>query len=192
MNVLGLMCSPKKKRNTDTLVSSILDGAASRGASTEVLYINDLNFKPCQDCGYCRKINGCPFKDDMQLVYEKLIWADAVVVGSPTYYGSINAQSRMFIDRCFRFIDMVDNGDGTWTFRSRMEKRKKLIFAGTNGSFGPECVPCQREIIKHLCNDINAEYWGEIFGHYTDEQPVMDNAPLLEEARALGAKLIDG
>jgi len=189
MNILGIVCSPKKGRHTDTLVDTVAAGALGDGDTYEKIYINDLKFVPCQDCGYCRRVNGCCYRDDMQMVYDRLMEADGIIVGAPTYYGSLNAQAKMFIDRCNRFIDYVDNGDETWTFASRIPDRKYLVFAGTNGSFGPDCVDGQIQVIRHLCNDLNAEYVGDVFGHQTDYRPVADHDELLDEARRMGNRL---
>ena len=48
--VVGLVASPRKAMTTDTLVSEALRGAASAGARTEKLYLNDLSLEPCQAC----------------------------------------------------------------------------------------------------------------------------------------------
>ena len=82
MNILGIVCSPKKGRHTDTLVDTVAAGALGDGDTYEKIYINDLKFVPCQDCGYCRRVNGCCYRDDMQMVYDRLMEADGIIVGS--------------------------------------------------------------------------------------------------------------
>lgn len=48
MKVCGIIGSPKKNGNVDLLVSQVLKGAASQGAQTSKIYLNDLNIKPCK------------------------------------------------------------------------------------------------------------------------------------------------
>lgn len=47
---VGLVASPRKGMNTDTLVTKALEGAAWEGAVTAKLYLNDLTIRPCQAC----------------------------------------------------------------------------------------------------------------------------------------------
>jgi multimeric flavodoxin WrbA len=58
-----------------------------------------LNF--CIHCDYCvREKNGCIHKDDLQEVYEKLKWADAIIIGTPVYQGMVSGQTKVIMDRC--------------------------------------------------------------------------------------------
>lgn len=190
MKILGLMCSPVKNRNTDTLLQAVLDGAAEAGATTEKIYVNDLGVQPCQDCGFCRTTAGCSLSDGFSRIAGALPDADGVVVGAPTYYGGLAAQCKILIDRCFQFVDMHDTGQESWTFQSRIARRKLLVFVGTNGSFGPGCCRRQEEVVWHLCNDINARLYECLHADRTDYHPVAENSELLARARKLGERLV--
>lgn len=50
LKVVGIIASPRKGMNTDTLVTKVLDGAQSVGVTVEKIYFNDLEIKPCQAC----------------------------------------------------------------------------------------------------------------------------------------------
>lgn len=193
MELVAVVCSPHRNRNTDALVDAILAGACGTEYDINIkkIYISKLTFRPCQDCGYCRKKNACALRDDFDDVYPYIEKADGIIVGAPTYYGGMNAQCKMFIDRMFRYNEMVPNSDESWSFISRIEKKKKLIFAGTNGSFGEDCCARQEAIIEHLCNDINAEHYDDIYGHKTDYYPVKENETLLQAARDLGKRWVE-
>ncbi len=39
-------------------------------------------------------------KDDMQQLYDKLIWADAILIGTPVYQGTLSAQTKTMLERC--------------------------------------------------------------------------------------------
>ena len=93
--VVGLVASPSKAMNTDTLVSEALRGAASVGARTEKLYLNDLSIRPCQACPSPPQQGYCLVHDGMDVVYGVLEEADALVVGTHARrYGLYSSRSR--------------------------------------------------------------------------------------------------
>ncbi|NPE28477.1 flavodoxin family protein [Methanococcoides sp. SA1] len=105
MKVLAIIGSPRKNGNTDVVVQKVLEGAAEKGAETESIYINELDFKGCQGCGLCNVMADCKLKDDMTDVYKKLEDADAFVFGSPIYFNQFTGQMRSFLDRCYALVD---------------------------------------------------------------------------------------
>ncbi|WP_186430448.1 flavodoxin family protein [Clostridium sp. BSD9I1] len=106
MKILGINGSPRKNWNTDILINKALEGAASQGAETEIIHLYDLEFKGCISCFACKRINGkgygkCAVKDDLALVFEKIEKADALVLGSPIYFGEVTGEMRSFVERLF-------------------------------------------------------------------------------------------
>ena len=78
---------------------AVLNGARSKGASTELVDICKLNIEFCNACGICHKKGKCLKKDDFQALYKKMLDADGLVMGSPNYFRSITAQMKTMIDR---------------------------------------------------------------------------------------------
>lgn len=105
MKVLGILCSPRRGANSDTMVSAALEGASEKGAETKTFAINEMNIKGCQACMYCKTHDGCAVQDDMQLIYKELNDADAVIIGSPVYMWQYAAQARLFIDRLYAYLN---------------------------------------------------------------------------------------
>lgn len=105
MKVIGIMCSPRRGANSDTMVKAALAGAAEKGAETITFAINEMNIKGCQACMHCKTHDGCAVQDDMQLIYKELAAADAVVVGAPVYMWQYNAQARLFLDRLYCYLN---------------------------------------------------------------------------------------
>jgi len=58
MKVMAFNGSPRKKWNTGTLLEKALEGAASRGAETELIHLYDIDFKGCISCFACKTIGG--------------------------------------------------------------------------------------------------------------------------------------
>lgn len=128
VKVVGIIGSPRKGMNTDTLVSRALEGAKSSGADTEKIYLNDLKILPCQACTRFPAPDYCFFHDGMDKIYQALLNADALVIGAPAYFGSMSAQLKLLIDRSNCLAEMIALPDGKVRFISRLEKRKKGIF----------------------------------------------------------------
>lgn len=100
--------SPRKNRNTATLLDKVLEGAkaAEPDAVAERIDLYDLKYTGCRSCFACKRKNGasygkCAIRDDLYEVLEKLADADAVVFGSPIYYRTITGQLHAFFERYF-------------------------------------------------------------------------------------------
>lgn len=103
MKILGVMGSPRRKGNTDLLVSRILAGAAAAGAATETLFLNDLHIKECDGCHRCWTGRECSKQDDMNGIYPKIIASNIIVFGTPVYWYGPTALMKAFVDRFVYF-----------------------------------------------------------------------------------------
>ena len=101
MNLIGLVCSPRKEGNTEILITQALNSAEESGAQTEMLRVADLDIAPCDACAACASDGICIVEDDMQTVYEKLDWADGIIFGTPVYFFNVSAQAKAVIDRTY-------------------------------------------------------------------------------------------
>ena len=104
MKVMAINGSPRKDWNTATMLQKALEGSASRGAETELIHLYDLQFQGCTSCFSCKVLNGksygrCAMRDDLTTVLEKIEQADALILGSPMYFGSVAGEMRSFIER---------------------------------------------------------------------------------------------
>jgi len=134
VKVCGIVGSPVKNGNVDLLVSQVLAGAQSRGSETIKLYLNDMRIAPCQSCGVDPAPGYCQFDDDMSLIYDALESCDAIVLGSPVYFDSVSAQTKLMIDRCNCLTPYVEKPDGTFGFEKRVLKHKKGVFVAVSGT----------------------------------------------------------
>ncbi|NVN93181.1 MAG: flavodoxin family protein [Desulfuromonadales bacterium] len=104
MNVLAINGSPRKKWNTATLLEKALEGAAAQGAETELIHLYDLDFKGCTSCFACKLKGGksygkCAMNDGLTPVLGKLAEANAFLLGSPIYFGTVTGEMRSFMER---------------------------------------------------------------------------------------------
>jgi multimeric flavodoxin WrbA len=101
ITVLGISGSPRKDGNTSTLVRKALSACKSRGAEMQFIELAGREIKYCTDCNTCVEENGykCPKKDDVEQILESMKKADAIIVGSPTYFASVSGQLKTLFDR---------------------------------------------------------------------------------------------
>lgn len=104
MKVLAFNGSPRKDWNTVILLNKALEGAESQGADTELIHLYDLNYKGCISCFACKRKGGksygkCAVNDELTPILKKVEEADAVILGSPVYFGTATAEMRAFMER---------------------------------------------------------------------------------------------
>ena len=98
--VLILSGSPRKGGNSDMLCDEFMRGAKEAGHDVEKIRVSEKKIGYCTGCYYCQKSGGvCAIKDDMAEVLQKMINADVIVLASPVYFYSIDAQLKALIDR---------------------------------------------------------------------------------------------
>lgn len=114
MAVLAVNGSPRKKWNTATLLEKALEGAASRGAEVELVHLYDLKFKGCRSCFACKTVDGpsygrCAARDGLTSLLDKVRDADALILGSPIYFGTVTGEMRSFMERLvFPYMTYTD------------------------------------------------------------------------------------
>jgi multimeric flavodoxin WrbA len=97
MKILAICGGMRDESNTNKLVRKV---AESSGCEYEIADLGKLEIKPCTGCAECMMNEGtCPIQDDMQALYQKMLDAGAIVLGSPTYYMNVSGVVKCLIDR---------------------------------------------------------------------------------------------
>lgn len=105
MKALGIVGSPRRNGNVDTLVSKVLEGAQEAGLETSKYILNEMNYSGCQACEYCKSHDHCRLDDDLTELFAEMKEADAVVFGSPIYFFLFSGQFKLMEDRMYSLID---------------------------------------------------------------------------------------
>lgn len=113
MKTVILNASPRKNWNTAQLLKSAQRGAESVGAETEYIDLYDLNFTGCHSCLACKRKGArrchCFWKDDLSPILDRVFAADALIIGSPIYFGDITSQFHAVLERlCFVALSYDD------------------------------------------------------------------------------------
>jgi multimeric flavodoxin WrbA len=113
MKVIAINGSPRKKWNTAKMLESALGGCKDAGAETKMVHLIDLKFKGCTSCFGCKRLGGpsygkCAMRDELTAVLDDVWDADALIIGSPVYFGDVTADLRAFLERFWFSILMYN------------------------------------------------------------------------------------
>lgn len=102
MYVLAINGSPRKGGNTEILLQETLAPLAAKGWETELVQVGGKKLRGCIACYKCfeTKDNTCIVKNDIfNALFEKILRADAIILGTPTYFTDVSAELKGLIDR---------------------------------------------------------------------------------------------
>lgn len=108
--IIAINGSPRKDMNTSQLIDEALEGARQAGAEVERIDLYDLKFKGCVSCLNCklkraRTFGLCAHRDALRPILERCLQADALIFGTPIYYGNVNGVMRSFLERLMFPLD---------------------------------------------------------------------------------------
>lgn len=102
MKVLAVNGSPRKGGNTETLLRKVLEPLSKEGWETELLQVGGKKIRGCTACYRCfNERNGrCSVTTDIfNECLEKMLAAQAIVLGTPTYFTDVTAEMKALLDR---------------------------------------------------------------------------------------------
>lgn len=104
MHILGIVGSMRKNRHTHTLVSQVIREmqVLSPGVESDLIYIADQTIHPCRVVcsSYCATHPyQCATPDDATAILERMIRANALVIGAPLYFRAPPAQFQAWAER---------------------------------------------------------------------------------------------
>ena len=97
--VLIISASPRKGGNSDLLCDEFARGAAEAGYEVEKIRLAEKKSDYCIGCYACRTVGKCFRQDDVNEIVEKMLSADVIVLATPVYFYSMDAQLKALIDR---------------------------------------------------------------------------------------------
>jgi len=138
MKAIAINGSPRPGGNTEIMLKKVLEPLEAAGWSTEYLRIGGKPVRGCMACMKCvEKQNGrCAIESDAMNEYiEKMFAADAIILGSPTYFADVTTELKALIDRA-GFVALANGG-------------------AFSGKIGAAVVAVRRGGATHVFNTIN-------------------------------------
>ena len=100
IKVLAFAGSPRRGGNSETLLDWVLDAMKKEGdVEIEKIALTEADVHPCKGCNACEVLNKCVQRDGMDILHDKIIEADCLVLAAPIYCMGICAQAKALIDR---------------------------------------------------------------------------------------------
>lgn len=101
MKVIAFNGSPRKNGNTYHAIQLVFEELKKEGISTELIQLGGVNIRGCLACYKCfeTKNKRCIQNDSLNSFIEKMIEADGIIIGSPTYFSNVSTEVKALIDR---------------------------------------------------------------------------------------------
>lgn len=171
MKKILLINSSNRKNNTYNLLLSIEKLLINKGFSTEIISLKDYKLNFCHGCEICVMNGGCFIKDDANIIMNKIIECDGLIIGTPVYLNNMTGILKSFIDRTC-----------SWFHRSPVAQKPTLLLANTQGSG-----------IKNTLNSIEESLiqWGVALGGTISRNGKSFNEPIKEKELAKFISLVE-
>ncbi|MFH1217566.1 MAG: flavodoxin family protein [Pseudomonadota bacterium] len=189
MKVIAFNGSPRKKGNTEVLLTALARGVESAGGEMEIIRLADLAIAPCISCGGCDKTGICVVKDDMGLMYEKIDQARRIILASPIYFYGVTAQAKAFVDRTQALWSRkyLLKGKGEW----REDPDRTGYFVSVAATKGEKIFDGAVLTAKYFYDAIGVPYGGELLVKGVDKRGDMAKAlEKIKEAEEFGRKIV--
>lgn len=172
--VLILSGSPRKGGNSDLLCDEFMRGATESGNTVEKIRVAEKKINYCRACYYCRNSGGeCAIKDDMSDILQKIIDADVIVLASPVYFYSIDAQLKAVIDRTVARWLEVEN--------------KEFYYIMTAADETKESMETTLACFRGYADCVNgAKECGVVYGTGVYEKGKVKDTPAMQKAYKMG------
>jgi multimeric flavodoxin WrbA len=188
MKVLGILGSPRSAGNSEMLLDAALKGAQEKGAEVEKIRLCELDFEACRECHGCDETGECIVKDDMQMIYPKLIDADMIFLATPIFFMGVSAQTKAMIDRCQCL--WVRNYKLNQTIGKGREHRKGF-FMTVGGSSNPEKFIAPVKVVRALFATLDVTYDKELLVAGVDKKGAISQHPsALDDAKRIGGEIV--
>ncbi|MBF0226842.1 MAG: NAD(P)H-dependent oxidoreductase [Desulfobacterales bacterium] len=190
MLILGLQGSPRKKGNTNFLVSSFMDEAKNKGFRTVLLDVCKMKILPCIGCRMCEKYGFCSIdNDDMtKEIYTLLREASVIVVASPIFFYNVTSQLKALIDR----------SQTLWSRRYMLNLKdpkhstRKGVLLSVGATKGKNLFEGTRLTTKYFFDAIASSFDGELSYRKVEKPGDIQQIPnIMEEIKAKADEILD-
>lgn len=174
--VLILSGSPRRNGNSDILCDEFARGAEEAGHKVEKIRVAEKNIGYCRGCYACKETGKCIIQDDMAEVLQKMIDADVIVLASPVYFYSIDAQLKALIDRTVaRWLEV---------------KNKEFYYIVTAADGEREAAETTIACFRGYADCVEgAKEMGIIYGMGAYEKGEIKEMPAMKEAYCMGKEV---
>jgi multimeric flavodoxin WrbA len=182
MDILALNSSPRDSdtSKTELVLQKFLEGAKRAGASAKTLYLRNYKIHHCLGCFNCwlKTPGRCVQKDDMsELLFDRYLAADLVVLASPLYHATMNARMKLFVERTLPMMDPLKAMPETSGAPHRFENMPRVVTLSVCG-FSDQAMFQALSMTWRMClgNDLIAE----IYRHSSEALAIPELQPQVQ------------
>jgi multimeric flavodoxin WrbA len=181
--ILGICGSGRKEGNTGALVEEVLKGA---GGQTELVWLIDIGVGYCDGCMRCAMEGKCWQKDGMAGLYKKMIDCEAMVIGSPCYYGDVSGLVKSMMDRSIAlgYMGVGKESEMPGHGRKPLAGKPAAVVSAVAG----HGVERALETMESFVNFGGMKLVGKL-GAVAGMGDVREKKDIMDEARSLGVKI---
>lgn len=118
MKVLAIYGSPRKDGNTAQMMDAALS-VFPEEAEIHKVFLRDLNFSGCGPCRECKTTGYCVIDDDMQAVLKEMLWAEIILIGSPSQFSDVSVDVKKLMERTWWMKGQLRNKIGGYIISGR-------------------------------------------------------------------------
>ncbi len=189
MKVLGISSSPRLDGNSALLMDAALGGAEQSGHTVESAYLVNVIAGHLRDCRTCRGADGnCSIQDGYeQLLLERILPADAIVLATPLYWYGVSGLLKTFFDRIFCFTS--SGYHDSQMVLERLPRKRLAVVISAEESYRGATVGVMASV-QELARYLHWDLVGIVEGIANKRGEVsLDPGRPLDAARAMGTRL---
>ena len=185
--IIAIYGSPRRSGNTATLLKKAIEGARDSGADVEEIVLRDLKISPCLEIYGCLQAGECAIKDDFQMVRDKILHAQGLILASPVFFYAVSSHTKMLMDRFQSlwvkkyWVDKVP--------REQQTNNRKGLFISVGATKGKKLFDGMLLSIRYFFDVLDMELWKALLYRQLDfEDDVLKHPEYLEEAYEAGKR----
>ncbi len=187
--IVAIYGSPRRKGNTATLLKKAVEGARESGADVEEIVLRDLKISPCLEIYGCLQAGECAIKDDFQVVRDKILQAQGLILASPVFFYTVSAHTKILMDR-FQSLWVKKY----WVDKTPKEKQtstRKGLFISVGATKGKKLFDGMLLSVRYFFDVLDMELWKALLYRQLDFQDdVLKHPEYLEEAFEAGKAFV--
>mgnify|MGYP000058499247 CR=1 FL=1 len=190
IKVLAFAGSPRRNGNSETLLDWVLDAMRrEETVDVEKIVLIDANINPCMGCNACEVLNKCIQRDGMDILHDKIIEADVIILAAPIFCMGICSQAKALIDR-FQVYFMAKYIRKSPLVIKEKRKSRLGLYLGISGMNLPYVFDGAKLTIHAFFDIIDVKYWDDLLIRDMDTIEDLTKRPeFLEEAYKKGREL---
>jgi multimeric flavodoxin WrbA len=187
--IVAIYGSPRRKGNTAMLLKKVIEGARDSGAEVEEIVLRDLKISPCLEIYGCMQAGECAIKDDFQMVRDKILASQGLILASPVFFYAVSSHTKMLMDR-FQSL-WVKKYWVTKTPKDPPTIKRKGLFISVGATKGKKLFDGMLLSVRYFFDVLDMELWKALLYRQLDFQDdILKHPEYLEEAYSSGKEFV--